>query len=202
MRLTKVLLALLCGMLCIGIVSCGSTGGGGGAAKTSDGLGEGISGSFEFRPFDDQDDNGGSSTNEMTEASVSNGTAYRFTGAITNKYQYGFAGAQVVPTDDATLEAIRTCTAFSFKIKGDGQRYAVKMPTSDIKDYAYYERVFPTEDGQEIEVVVQIKQLMQPSWGSFKKFNQGVADFIEFQTTHNGKPGPFDFTIWDFKTYQ
>jgi len=44
---------------------------------------------------------------------------------------------------------------------------------------------------------------MQPSWGKTigTSVNTQLAQFIEFQTTRNGSPGPFAFKLWDFKLY-
>jgi len=149
------------------------------------------------------EDNGGSSTITMKEEAVSKGvTGYSFAGAITNKYEYGFVNVKLTP-DDATLEKLKTCTGFSFKIIGDGDDYAVKITTSDVKDYAYYEYRFPTVKGQPITVVVPVGFLMQPSWGKAigAAVNTQLAQFVEFQTTRNGSPGPFEFKLYDFKLY-
>ncbi|GBU26666.1 hypothetical protein R84B8_00176 [Treponema sp. R8-4-B8] len=148
------------------------------------------------------EDNGGSSTITMTEGKEKNLAAYSFKGNITNKYEYGFVNVKVTP-DAATLDILKKCTGFSFMIMGDGDDYAVKITTSDVKDYAYYEYRFPTVKGQPIKVVVPIEFLMQPSWGKSigAKVNTELAQFIEFQTTRNGSPGPFEFKLWDVKLY-
>jgi len=149
------------------------------------------------------EDNGGSSTITMKEETIQKGVnGYSFSGAITNKYEYGFVNVKVTP-DDATMDILKKCTGFSFKIMGDGDDYAVKITTSDVKDYAYYEYRFPTVKGQPITVVVPIEFLMQPSWGKSigAKVNTELAQFIEFQTTRNGSPGTFAFKLWDLKLY-
>jgi len=148
------------------------------------------------------EDNGGSSTITMTEGKEKGMPAYSFRGNITNKYEYGFVNVKLNP-DPATLEKLKTCTGLSFMIIGDGDAYAVKITTSDVKDYAYYEYRFDTVKGQPIKVVVPIEYLMQPSWGKAigAKVNTQLAQFIEFQTTRNGSPGAFEFKLWDFKLY-
>jgi len=129
-------------------------------------------------------------------------TGYSFSGAITDKYEYGFVNVKLTP-DAATLEKLKTCTGLSFKVLGDGDPYAVKIVTSDVKDYAYYEYRFDTVKGQPITVVVPIEFLMQPSWGKpvGASVNTQLAQFIEYQTTRNGNPGSFEFKLWDFKLY-
>jgi len=146
------------------------------------------------------EDSGGTSTITMAEGTENGKPAYTFKGNITNEYQYGFVNVKVFPDED-TLELLKTTKGFSFKVQGDGDRYAVKITTSDIADYCYYEYAFETVKGEVVEVIVPIEYLLQPSWGQYKKFNQDKAMFIEFQTTRNGSPGPFEFKLWDIKLY-
>ena len=147
-------------------------------------------------------DNGGTSTITMTPETLEGMPGYAFKGNITNKYEYGFVNVKLTPDAD-TLEKLKTITGFSFRILGDGDRYAVKITTSDVKDYAYYEYAFDTVKDQPITVVVPIEHLMQPSWGKAVglKINLDNAQFVEFQTTRNGSPGPFEFKLWDFKLH-
>jgi hypothetical protein len=148
------------------------------------------------------EDNGGSSAITMTEETQEGMPAYSFKGRITNKYQYGFVNVKVHP-DSKTLDLLKTISAFSFRILGDGDRYTVKITTSDVKDYAYYEYSFDTIEGQPITVIVPVEYLIQPPWGKAVGLiiNLSNAQFIEFQTTRNGSPGPFEFKLWDLKLY-
>ena len=146
------------------------------------------------------EDNGGTSTIYMTEGTEKGMPAYTFKGNITNEYQYGFVNVKVFPDED-TLELLKTAKGFSFKVLGDGDRYAVKITTSDITDYCFYEYAFETVEGEVVEVIIPVEYLLQPSWGQYKKFNQDKAMFIEYQTTRNGSPGPFEFKLWDIKLY-
>jgi len=178
-------------ILCVLIVACAMLG-----CKKEPAL------NWEWRVNGDED-SGGSSTISMKEEVIQHGiVGYSFSGNITNKYEYGFVNVKIVP-DDAALEKLKKCTGFSFKILGDGDRYAVKILTSDVQDYAYYEYVFETVKDQPITVVVPIGYLMQPSWGKSigMSINTSLAQMIEFQTTRNGSPGPFSFKLWDVKLY-
>jgi len=148
------------------------------------------------------EDNKGTSTITMKEETVKGVPTWSFSGNITNKYEYGFVNVKVTP-DDATLKILQTATGFSFKIIGDGDDYAVKIITTDVKDYAYFEYRFPTVKGQPITVVVPLGYLMQPSWGKTiaASVNTQLATMIEFQTTRNGSPGPFAFQLQDLKLF-
>jgi len=156
---------------------------------------------WEWRVNGDEDA-GGSSTITMKEETIQKLPGYAFKGNITNKYEYGFVNVKAVP-DDATLEILKTCSGFSFKFIGDGDRYAVKILTSDVKDSAYFEYAFETVKGQAITVVVPTNYLMQPPWGKTisQTIKTNLAVMIEFQTTRNGSPGPFEFKVYDLKLY-
>jgi len=147
-------------------------------------------------------DNGGTSTINMTEGTQEGMPAYSFKGNITNKYEYGFVNVKLYP-DPKTLDILKTISAFSFRILGDGDRYAVKITTSDVTDYAYYEYAFDTIEGQPVTIIVPVDFLMQPSWGKTvgTSVNLEKAQFIEFQTTRNGSPGPYEFKLWDVRLY-
>jgi len=146
--------------------------------------------------------NGGSSTIVMTEETREGLPAYSFTGNITNQYEYGFVNVKLSP-DDATLDLLKQAKAVSFRVLGDGDKYAVKIITSDVKDYAYFEYVFETLDGQPKTVIVPVDYLFQPSWGTSvgSRVKLDLAEKIEFQTTRNGSPGPYAFKLWDFRIH-
>jgi len=147
-------------------------------------------------------DNGGSSTITMAEETLEGMPGYSFKGNITNKYEYGFVNVKLMPDTD-TLEQLKKAKAISFRVQGDGDAYAVKITTSDVKDYAYFEYRFDTVDGQPMTIIVPVEYFMQPSWGKqvAGKVNTDLAQFIEFQTTRNGAPGPFAFKLWDFRVH-
>ncbi|MDR2575802.1 MAG: CIA30 family protein [Treponema sp.] len=158
-------------------------------------------GSWDWLVNGDQD-NGGSSTITMAEETQEGVPAYGFKGNITNKYEYGFVNVKLMP-DPATLEQLKKAKAISFRVLGDGEPYAVKITTSDVKDYAYFEYRFDTVEGQPMTIIVPVEYFMQPSWGKqvAGQVNTNLAEFIEFQTTRNGAPGPFEFKLWDFRVH-
>jgi hypothetical protein len=146
--------------------------------------------------------NNGSSTCNVEVIEVDGQPAYHYTGAITNKFQYGYAGIHINAGDDNTLAQLKQATTVSFKVKGDGLRYAFKLPTNTlIRDGGHYEKTF-IADADVKTVTIPVKSLSQQSWAVVKRFDQGDVDSIQMQTTHNGKPGPFDLTVWDLKLYK
>jgi hypothetical protein len=192
MKKTQVAVLILCAALIAVGFSCATSGGGG----------AGFAGIWEEWRVDGDEENGGSSTISMAEETQEGLPARSFTGNITNKYQYGDVYAKMYP-DEATMEQIKQAKAVSFRFLGDGDQYAVKIVTSDVKDYASFEYVFETVDGQPITVIVPLEFFMQPSWGKqvASIVNTDLTQFIEFQTKHNGSPGPFAFKLWDFRIH-
>jgi hypothetical protein len=148
--------------------------------------------------FYTDDNRGGSSSIEMSAAGEG---AYHFTGTITTKYAYGFAGFFANAADAYTLEAVKKAKAFSFKVRADGNFYTGKMITTDVTDFGYHEKAFKS-DKNEMTVVIFVKNLMQPGWAAYKKFNQAKATGLQFQTEFGGKAGKFDITMWDLKLYE
>jgi hypothetical protein len=191
MKKTTVWIILCVALCCAMVFSCAGT------PKAP----QGIEGNWEWAVGTDSG-NGGSSTINVEEIDIGGMTARHYSGDITNKYEYGFVNVQVLPADDEAKELLKTLKSFSFKVKGDGQRYAVKMPTSDISDYCYWETVFETEEGKTVEVKIDVDMLIQPTWGAYKNFKQSEVFMFEYQTTRNGNPGTYDLTIWDFKVYK
>ncbi|MDR0455519.1 MAG: CIA30 family protein [Treponema sp.] len=190
MKKAQMVSLVFCGALLALVLSCASTGGGKVVAH------EGV---WDWQTDNDAS-NGGTSTITMTEGTEGGITAYSFAGTITNEYQYGDVYVKVYPAGDM-LDLLKTMTAVSFKVKGDGDAYMIKIPTSNITDYAYYQYSFDTVDGQEMLIIVPMAYFMQASWGKTEIFDQSLAEWIEFQTTRSGAPGPYEFKLWDLKLY-
>jgi len=197
MKKTTVILLVLFGALCAIALSCASTGG----AKGGDAP-QGVPALGTWYTYDDHEPpNNGTSTCTMTETSEDGMTAYHFAWEVTSKFIYGFAGFGYTPDDDAKEKLKTTVNGITFKVKGDGQRYAVKYMTDDIADYSYYEYVFGTDKDKTVTIDVPMKYFMQPSWGIYKKLNRDRFFEIQWQTTNNGKPGTGELTVWDLQLY-
>jgi len=158
----------------------------------------------DWEVFSDVND-GGDSTITMATSQRDGMTAYRFTGNVTTKYQYGFVGWMISP-NPATLEALRTARGISFKVLGDGKRYTVKYRISNVRDHAHHEFHFDTVAGQVQTVEVQMRMFQQPAWGnSVGSLNaarmRNVQD-ISFQTHEGWRPGSYDITVWDVRILQ
>ncbi|MDR1466634.1 MAG: hypothetical protein LBI40_03350 [Treponema sp.] len=162
---------------------------------------------FNVSTFDDRASQGGTSEINLTEAQeIIDGktvTTYTFDGRVTNKYQYGFAGAIFIPADDATVAALKTAKAVTFWAQDLGSafpRLGMSICTADITDSAYYQKEVPfPKKARQITVKIP-NDLRQPQyWGEKKSFNQARTTQLQFQSTNNGSPGNIKFKIWDIQ---
>jgi len=151
-----------------------------------------VTGQWSWNSYNDGV-NGGTSTINLT---VLSGTQTA-SGNITGAYEHGYAGWEAVPQDPATFSALRTATAISFKVVGDGKTYKAALPTTDITDHCYYTTTFSTQSGVETTVTLKISDFVQGDWGVQKPFNPLLIDRIQWQT-NDGAMGPFNLTVSDF----
>jgi len=197
----KTLLLVLCVALCAAfgaiLLSCASSGGS--KAAATDGFGEGVPIVGEWEAFTDVND-GGDSTVTMEVIEVDGMPAWKFTGNVTTKFQYGFVGWQLVPDAD-TLELLKTAKAISFRFVGDGKRQTVKYRISSVKDHAHYEYHFFGDAGVPERIEVPMRFFQQPSWGSPARMNQANVEDISWQTHESWRPGTFEITIWDVRVH-
>jgi hypothetical protein len=200
----KTLLLVLCGALCAIILSCASSGGSAKNPKSMEGLGTGTLAVGEWFAYVDAEDGGDSTCELKTAEEVIDGetiTVHSVKGNVTTKFQYGFAGWGINP-DDATLELIKSAKALSFTILGDGKRYAIKFKTSDVRDYAYHEYLFNTEEGVPLTIEVPMGFFIQPSWtGDPKRLKPENVVGVEWQTHESWRPGTFEIKTWGFKIF-
>jgi hypothetical protein len=156
-------------------------------------------GSWEWR-VDTDKGNGGTSTINMSDETMDGLPGHAFQGNITKKYEYGYVNVQLTP-DDAMLDQLKKAKAISFRVVGNGEPLSVKITTSDVKDYAYFEYSFETVDGKPQTVIVPVEYFMQPSWGKVvgNTVNLANSQFIEYQ--FQGPAGPYAFKLWDFRVH-
>jgi len=200
----KLVISILCAVFCIVIFACAS-GGGGGGGKAAPVSKEGFLGKWTYEEKADADD-GGSSTITKTEATETiDGVSvktYKFKGTVTNQTQYGLAQVTMTP-DDETLALLKTASAISFKLVGDGRPYVIEAPISTVKDWGFHRYTIKTNPGEMQEYKIDMRFFMQPAWATIVKFNKERLTSIRIQTVNaaEGGVGPFEFKIWDLKVY-
>lgn len=114
---------------------------------------------------------------------------------------WGVVGLEAVPNSQ-NLAALKAADAFSFKCKGDGRFYIVRVATSDILDYQYHEYIFHASETEQT-ILISYNSLRQPYWIDANQrvaFNKDNITHIDFQA-HSGQAGTgeFELTIWDLK---
>jgi hypothetical protein len=112
---------------------------------------------------------------------------------------HSFAGGYAIPTP-STLEAMRKMKSFSFKILGDGNTYAITLPTIDTRlkgENNHYCKLISTVNSQIQTITVKISELSQiPYWGSQVPFILGNVEFFQVHAYSTNK---FNLKIWDVR---
>jgi hypothetical protein len=158
-------------------------------------------GDLSWYVFNDSID-GGTSTITKTQGSGNDSNKWTFSGDVRKipGETWGYAGWGTAP-NSARLTAFRNADSFSFKCKGDGKKYWVKVLTSDITDHDDYYKVF-TVPTAESTITVNYSDLAQQGHGVQKPFNKNHITNIEFTAEASDNrtgEGPFTVTMWDLQ---
>jgi len=123
---------------------------------------------------------------------------------ITGKLSYenhAFSGAHAYP-DPPTLEVMKKMKCFSFKVLGDGNVYAVMLPTTETRLKSgnnHYRKSFTARNGEISTITVKIDELAQsPFFGNQVPFK---VSNIEFFQIHAHSTVEFNLKIWDVRLY-
>jgi len=146
--------------------------------------------------------NGGSSTVAITESVENKMPTWTIKGNLVVGWEYCAAYITATP-DAATLEKLKTATGISFKVLGDGDRYKIKMLTSDVKDGGYFEYYFDTVKDAVLTIVIPTGFFLKPSWTQQgpSRLNMNMVTDVGFETGRPGTAGPFELKIWDVRLF-
>lgn len=206
MKRTDMLKVALCGavvaLFAITFVACGTTD----APARAEGGIVLVAATGEWIAVTDVED-GGSSTNEMTEVEIDGVPAWQFAGEVTTQFEWGFAIMQLEP-DEVTTANIGAMEAISFMVLGDGQRYSIRLNTTNVLDHGYFEFSFDTVAGEATRVTVPIGDFWQPAWsnhvtpmGMFRAQERQFVTIFSWQTHESWRPGTFEITLWDVRLH-
>ncbi|MCL2766034.1 MAG: helix-turn-helix transcriptional regulator [Treponema sp.] len=127
-------------------------------------------------------------------------TTVTIEGKLSHK-NHAYAGTHAYP-DPCAIEAMKKMKSFSFKVLGDGNSYAVMIPTTDTRlrgDNNHYRKTFTTKNGEIQIITVNIDELFQsPYWGTPVPFIQSNTDFFQI---HAHATRLFVLKFWDIKFY-
>lgn len=151
--------------------------------------------------YDDRAGNGGSSVSKVAiEEEKIDGKSVKtatMTGSVTTKFQYGFAGFGVKPSEEA-MAKIKKAKGIKFKYMGDGQKYRFRVETADIKDFDVHGKVIVTQKGKVMEATIPFNYLQQEGWGAKVSFKKDKIWQISWQTV--GQPhASIMLKVWDIQ---
>jgi hypothetical protein len=202
MKITKLLLLALCGILCIGIFSCTSSGGGGGGSS-----GGVFEGNWEWVAEADSNEGGTSTANMVIAEEVINGktvTTYTFSGEVTGVAEWPWASVYIKPADEETLQKLQSATAVSFKIlteKASEGLFYMQAPTPVVTDYGFHRRNLAAPQGEVTDFTLQFRSFTQPGWAAMKRLNVATIEELQFgvagANAHEGI-GTYKYKVWDF----
>jgi hypothetical protein len=206
MKTTKILLALVCGMLCFGIAACGSSGGGGGGgAQPTASAGEVIAGNWNWEAVEQGGGDTSTSTLVVAEEVIDGATVttYTFSGVVRDGIQYGLAECRIAPADEETLANLHTAKSVSFKMIGDGKIYNIEIPINTVTDWGFHYRPIETVDGQMVEFDIPFRGILQPAWAQTVRFNQTRVTHVIIKTKNatEGGLGEFKVKVWDLQLH-
>jgi hypothetical protein len=155
---------------------------------------------FSVSTYDDQASSKGTSTIKKVEAEETIGgrtvTTYSFSGKVTTKYQYGYAGVILYP-DEPTKPMLAASKGVRFKVTGDGKRYRFAAETPGGQDNHYGKEFQATK--KESTVTIEYRTMAQEQgWGAVKSFNATDISQLKIQTI--GQPiSSYKFKIYDIE---
>jgi hypothetical protein len=97
---------------------------------------------------------------------------------------------------------LRNANGVRLKVLGDGRRWRVNFPTSNVTDSAYHGTTISTQSGRVSSIDVPFRNLKQPDWGNMTKFNKNNITGISIERQHDmGGSGSSTIKIFDFEIY-
>jgi len=112
-----------------------------------------------------------------------------------------YAGIVAIP-DPPSLEAMKKMKRLTLKAVGDGNNYAVTIPTTDTRlkgNYNHYRKLITTKNDEITTADINIDELAQvPYWGTPVPF---VTANIEFFQIHAYASNEFKLKFWDIRFF-
>jgi hypothetical protein len=111
--------------------------------------------------------------------------------------------SSVTPADINLIQKLANANGVRFKVVGDGRKWEVYFPTTDVTDTAYHGVKISTENGKVSNIDIPFNKLTQLSYGTGTKFNKknlkGVA--LQKSTIAGSGSGTTTIKIYDFEVY-
>jgi hypothetical protein len=152
----------------------------------------------------------GKEINVLTISSILAGGTSRWTGAtlteenfITKVLHLYSRTTGTTAADIILIQKLANANGVRFKILGDGKKWEVYFPTTDVNDGAYHGLTISTQNGEVSNIDVPFNKLTQPSYGMRIRFNKNKLKGITIQKSDNIGSGTAASTIkiFDFEVY-
>jgi hypothetical protein len=138
---------------------------------------------FDWYIYTDKND-GGSSTIKQTTNTLAGklDVVHTFTGKVTTRYRYGYAGVIISPLNEQVLSALKTAKGIKFMFSGDGKKYRFIVDAENITDgNTFSKEIFAAEAPKEI--TINYDELRQEDgWGKQVEFNRNLIKELKIQT--------------------
>jgi hypothetical protein len=101
------------------------------------------------------------------------------------------------------IQKLSNANGVRFKVVGDGKKWEIYFPTTDVADTAYHGYTISTQNGKVGNIEVPFNKLSQPSFGTGVRFNKKNLKGIVIQksSTIGSGSGASTIKIYDFEIY-
>jgi hypothetical protein len=100
------------------------------------------------------------------------------------------------------IQDFKYANGVRFKVLGDGKKWIVNFPTSNITDNAFHRTTISTQNGRVSSIDIPYRSLKQPEWGRNTVFNKNNLTGISIERQHDmGGAGRSAIKIFDFEIY-
>jgi len=100
---------------------------------------------------------------------------------------------------DEMVQLLRSSEGIRFRVLGDGRTWIIRIPTSNVRDYGYFEASFRTRQNTVTEVNIPFSQLRQPSWARRVGFGRNNITGLHIARLSTTESGPSIIRVFDFE---
>jgi len=110
--------------------------------------------------------------------------------------------AETTPTDNSLIQKLMNANGIRFKVLGDGRKWRVYFPLSNVTGGAYHGSTISTQSGQVSAIDISFNKLDQPDYGNKIRFNKNNLKGITIEKNAD-TPGSGTSTIkiYDFEVF-
>lgn len=115
------------------------------------------------------------------------------------KSNNGWAGAML--TDENIIQRLQNASGVRFKVLGDGKKWRVNLPTSNVTDDSFHGMTISTQNKKVSSFDVSFVLLKQPNRGKKAVFNKYRINGIRIERTKDTGTGASVIKVFDFEIF-